>query len=189
MALAGAARSPEAILFECSAQQIGINLCQSLLGSAACSSAAACSSIAHARRFASASAVRTGGQTPCMLSTAPLRMGPINQACAADCCCSSVACECPVQQPMFQGRPLPSSVKIVEVGPRDGLQNEKGVISTEVKVGAMARCGLPHPLYSSGLHACAWLHACTWLRVGQHLGCNSLVCRLLPFSIYFTCTT
>ena len=30
--------------------------------------------------------------------------------------------------------PLPGHVKIVEVGPRDGLQNEKQVISTEVKV-------------------------------------------------------
>ncbi len=29
---------------------------------------------------------------------------------------------------------LPKSVRIVEVGPRDGLQNEKGVISTDVKL-------------------------------------------------------
>ncbi|WP_417594441.1 hydroxymethylglutaryl-CoA lyase [Oceanospirillum sp.] len=29
---------------------------------------------------------------------------------------------------------LPKSVRIVEVGPRDGLQNEKGVISTEIKL-------------------------------------------------------
>merc|ERR1711962_1983341 len=29
---------------------------------------------------------------------------------------------------------LPSVVKIVEVGPRDGLQNEPGVVPTEVKV-------------------------------------------------------
>ncbi len=29
---------------------------------------------------------------------------------------------------------LPKSVRIVEVGPRDGLQNEKGIISTEVKL-------------------------------------------------------
>ena len=29
---------------------------------------------------------------------------------------------------------VPSTVKIVEVGPRDGLQNEKTVLSTEVKV-------------------------------------------------------
>merc|ERR1711915_1069925 len=30
--------------------------------------------------------------------------------------------------------PLPPSVKIVEVGPRDGLQNEKKIVPTEVKV-------------------------------------------------------
>ncbi|KIY94796.1 hydroxymethylglutaryl-CoA lyase [Monoraphidium neglectum] len=36
--------------------------------------------------------------------------------------------------PAFQGRPLPASVKIVEVGPRDGLQNEKETIPTDVKV-------------------------------------------------------
>ncbi len=29
---------------------------------------------------------------------------------------------------------LPTEVKIVEVGPRDGLQNEKSIISTETKV-------------------------------------------------------
>ena len=31
-------------------------------------------------------------------------------------------------------RPLPESVKLVEVGPRDGLQNEKDIIPVEVKV-------------------------------------------------------
>ena len=30
--------------------------------------------------------------------------------------------------------PLPSKVKIVEVGPRDGLQNEKQLVPTEVKI-------------------------------------------------------
>ena len=30
--------------------------------------------------------------------------------------------------------PLPSHVKIVEVGPRDGLQNEKQVVPTEIKI-------------------------------------------------------
>src|SRR3546814_6091142 len=30
--------------------------------------------------------------------------------------------------------PLPSRVKIVEVSPRDGLQNEKELISTDIKV-------------------------------------------------------
>ena len=29
---------------------------------------------------------------------------------------------------------FPRSVRIVEVGPRDGLQNEKGIIPTDVKV-------------------------------------------------------
>jgi len=40
---------------------------------------------------------------------------------------------------------LPSQVTIVEVGPRDGLQNEPGVVPTEVKVGfidRLARTGL-----------------------------------------------
>ncbi|MCE1180917.1 MAG: hydroxymethylglutaryl-CoA lyase, partial [Rhodocyclales bacterium] len=30
--------------------------------------------------------------------------------------------------------PLPSQVKIVEVGPRDGLQNEKLLVPTETKI-------------------------------------------------------
>ena len=30
--------------------------------------------------------------------------------------------------------PLPTHVKIVEVGPRDGLQNEKQVVPTETKI-------------------------------------------------------
>ena len=29
---------------------------------------------------------------------------------------------------------LPSQVKIVEVGPRDGLQNEKQIVPTEIKI-------------------------------------------------------
>ncbi len=41
---------------------------------------------------------------------------------------------------------LPSKVRIVEVGPRDGLQNEKQLISTEIKV------ELIHRLASAGLH-------------------------------------
>jgi len=32
------------------------------------------------------------------------------------------------------GSPLPSHVKIVEVGPRDGLQNEKGTVPAEGKI-------------------------------------------------------
>lgn len=41
---------------------------------------------------------------------------------------------------------IPKKVKIVEVGPRDGLQNEKGVIPTAIKVeliNRLAESGLP----------------------------------------------
>src|SRR5512132_4375111 len=41
---------------------------------------------------------------------------------------------------------LPSSVRIVEVGPRDGLQNEKGEVPTAVKlelIERLADAGLP----------------------------------------------
>ncbi|MBX3655039.1 MAG: hydroxymethylglutaryl-CoA lyase [Ramlibacter sp.] len=41
--------------------------------------------------------------------------------------------------------PLPSRVKIVDVGPRDGLQNEKQPVSAEVKI------GLVHRLQDAGL--------------------------------------
>ena len=34
---------------------------------------------------------------------------------------------------------IPSSVKIVEVGPRDGLQNEKAQVPTDVKVELIKR--------------------------------------------------
>jgi hydroxymethylglutaryl-CoA lyase len=40
---------------------------------------------------------------------------------------------------------LPTRVKIVDVGPRDGLQNEKGVVPAEVKI------GLVHRLQDAGL--------------------------------------
>lgn len=43
-------------------------------------------------------------------------------------------------------RGLPSYVKIVEVGPRDGLQNEKSTVPTSVKVELIQRLaasGLP----------------------------------------------
>jgi hydroxymethylglutaryl-CoA lyase len=36
--------------------------------------------------------------------------------------------------PTLSGRPLPSKVVVVEVGPRDGLQNEPGIIPTPTKV-------------------------------------------------------
>ena len=48
---------------------------------------------------------------------------------------------------------LPQSVKIVEVGPRDGLQNEKAV-STEAKVkliDQLSSCGLK---FIEGAHLC-----------------------------------
>src|SRR3546814_18911131 len=42
----------------------------------------------------------------------------------------------PAATPPITGRdmPLPTRVKIVEVSPRDGLQNEKELISTDIKV-------------------------------------------------------
>ena len=36
---------------------------------------------------------------------------------------------------------LPTRVRIVEMGPRDGLQNEKQIVSTEIKVELVARLG------------------------------------------------
>ena len=36
---------------------------------------------------------------------------------------------------------LPAKVKIVEVGPRDGLQNEKEFVATEVKIELVNRSG------------------------------------------------
>ncbi len=41
---------------------------------------------------------------------------------------------------------LPAAVRVVEVGPRDGLQNEKGLVPTEQKIGfiqLLAEAGLP----------------------------------------------
>jgi hydroxymethylglutaryl-CoA lyase len=40
---------------------------------------------------------------------------------------------------MFQEGPVPNSIEFVEVGPRDGLQNEKELISTADKLGLIAR--------------------------------------------------
>ncbi|HYF44227.1 MAG TPA: hydroxymethylglutaryl-CoA lyase, partial [Ramlibacter sp.] len=40
---------------------------------------------------------------------------------------------------------LPSKVKLVDVGPRDGLQNEKSPVPAEVKI------GLVHRLQDAGL--------------------------------------
>ena len=42
--------------------------------------------------------------------------------------------------------PLPAKVRIVEVGPRDGLQNEKAMVPTSVKIELIERladAGLP----------------------------------------------
>ena len=36
---------------------------------------------------------------------------------------------------------LPSEVRIVEVGPRDGLQNEKAIVPTAVKIELIDRLG------------------------------------------------
>lgn len=50
---------------------------------------------------------------------------------------------------------LPDRVTIVEVGPRDGLQNEPGVVPTDVKVGfvdRLSRCGLPVVEVTSFVH-------------------------------------
>ncbi|MBW3620513.1 MAG: hydroxymethylglutaryl-CoA lyase [Actinobacteria bacterium] len=50
---------------------------------------------------------------------------------------------------------LPTDVTIVEVGPRDGLQNEPGVVATDVKVGfidRLARTGLPVVEATSFVH-------------------------------------
>ena len=41
---------------------------------------------------------------------------------------------CSSSIPSFLGRSLPRKVRIVEVGPRDGLQNEKKFISLENKL-------------------------------------------------------
>lgn len=38
-----------------------------------------------------------------------------------------------------QSSTLPTKVKIVEVGPRDGLQNEKQIVSLDVKIGLINR--------------------------------------------------
>ena len=45
---------------------------------------------------------------------------------------------------------FPTHVRIVEMGPRDGLQNEKQIVSTETKVELIARLGRPGPSYVSG---------------------------------------
>lgn len=46
-----------------------------------------------------------------------------------------------MQAPFSFGSNLPKSVKIVEVGPRDGLQNEKEIIPLNVKVDLINKLG------------------------------------------------
>lgn len=46
-----------------------------------------------------------------------------------------------MQAPFSFGSNLPKSVKIVEVGPRDGLQNEKEIIPLPVKVDLINKLG------------------------------------------------
>ena len=46
-----------------------------------------------------------------------------------------------MQAPVSFGSNLPKSVKIVEVGPRDGLQNEKEIIPLNVKVDLINKLG------------------------------------------------
>ncbi|KAB5561944.1 hypothetical protein PHYPO_G00012300 [Pangasianodon hypophthalmus] len=59
-------------------------------------------------------------------------------------CCFSAAVAKSVS--LCATRPLPEKVKIVEVGPRDGLQNEKTVVPAEVKIrliDMLSEAGLP----------------------------------------------
>ena len=49
---------------------------------------------------------------------------------------------------------VPEQVRIVEVSPRDGLQNESRPVSTAVKIGlinGLARCGLGTRIVPFGL--------------------------------------
>ncbi|NXP30635.1 HMGC2 protein, partial [Leiothrix lutea] len=50
----------------------------------------------------------------------------------------------PAQEPQASG--LPEYIKIVEVGPRDGLQNEKVIVPTDIKIeliNQLSKTGLP----------------------------------------------
>ena len=52
----------------------------------------------------------------------------------------------PHSLPSFSAAPLPRSVRLVEVGPRDGLQAEAASVSVEERVELVERlaaCGLP----------------------------------------------
>jgi hydroxymethylglutaryl-CoA lyase len=66
-------------------------------------------------------------------------------------------------------RGIPKFLKIVEVGPRDGLQNEKNIVPTAVKI------ELIHRLVSSGLSVVEatsfvspkWVPQVTWLTISS----------------------
>src|SRR3954453_8553603 len=51
---------------------------------------------------------------------------------ASSCCISSASGRRPKKKRVDMA--IPQSVRIVEVGPRDGLQNEKQVVPTETKI-------------------------------------------------------
>nr|XP_029544187.1 hydroxymethylglutaryl-CoA lyase, mitochondrial-like [Oncorhynchus nerka] len=74
-------------------------------------------------------------------STFGSRMG---HQCLSFSCSAAVAKS--VQVGASAGKALPQRVKIVEVGPRDGLQNEKTLVPTEVKIhliDMLSEAGLP----------------------------------------------
>ncbi len=67
---------------------------------------------------------------------------------------------------------LPSKVRIVEVGPRDGLQNEKNPVSTAIKV------ELIHRLATAGLNdpRVSYWEPAKWIARLRHLNTsNNLV--------------
>jgi len=70
---------------------------------------------------------------------------------------------------------LPSSVRIVEVGPRDGLQNEKTLVPTEVKVefiSRLASAGLSH-VEATSFVSPKWVP-----QMGDHREVLNAVCQL-----------
>ena len=74
---------------------------------------------------------------------------------------------------------FPSYVKIVEVGPRDGLQNEQDIVPTDVKVALidmLSESGLP------AIEATAFVSA-KW--VPQMVsGCNTFISYISHFKLY-----
>jgi len=72
----------------------------------------------------------------------------------------------------LHSKSLPSSVRVVEVGPRDGLQNEKSHVPTETKVAMI------HKLIDSGIKHIEVTSFVSPKWVPQ-MSDNSLVCSLL----------